>query len=100
MYISSNSVAVVEVPNPAALILTGSSICTSVTGTGTVTSSTSVSGVSYQLYDSSDVIVGSAQDGDDNGLTWSNVAAGTGYYAIATGATPTNCTSQAILLLL
>ena len=81
------------VAKPAASVLTGSTICTSVTGTGTVSSSSSVSGVSYQLYNSSNVAVQSAKAGTGSGLTWSNVPAGTGYYAIATGAAPTNCTS-------
>ena len=80
-------------PNPIALVLTGSSICTSVTGTGSITSSTSVSGVSYQLKNSGGTNVGSAQSGTGSGLTWSNVAAGTGYYAVATGSAPTSCTS-------
>ena len=81
------------VANPVALSLTGSTICTSVTGTGTITSTTSVTGVSYQLYNSSDAPIQSSKAGNGSGLTWSNVAAGTGYYAIATGAAPTNCTS-------
>ena len=81
------------VANPVALALTGSTICTSVTGTGTITSTTSVTGVSYQLYNSSDAPIQSSKAGNGSGLTWSNVAAGTGYYAIATGSAPTNCTS-------
>ncbi|MDO9353362.1 MAG: hypothetical protein Q7T55_06690, partial [Solirubrobacteraceae bacterium] len=87
-------VTVVEVPNPAALVLTGSSICTSVTGTGSITSGTSVSGVMYQLYNSSNATVQAAKAGTGSALTWANVPAGTGYYAVGTGAAPTNCTSQ------
>ncbi|WP_035633733.1 T9SS type A sorting domain-containing protein, partial [Flavobacterium gilvum] len=90
----SNAVSVVEVANPAALSLTGSSICTSVTGTGTITSSTSVIGVKYQLYNSSDGTVQGVKDGTGSGLTWNNVAAGTGYYVVATNTTPITCTSQ------
>ena len=81
------------VANPVALSLTGSSICTSVTGTGSITSTASVTGVSYQLYNSSDAPIQSSKAGNGSGLTWSNVPAGTGYYAIATGAAPTSCTS-------
>jgi hypothetical protein len=64
------------VANPAALTLSGSTICTSVTGTGTITSTTSVSGVSYQLYNSSDAPIQSSKAGNGSGLTWNNVAAG------------------------
>nr|WP_316635052.1 T9SS type A sorting domain-containing protein [uncultured Flavobacterium sp.] len=84
---------VAQINNPAALLLTGHDFCASAPNTGSITSSTSVSGVSYQLYDSSDAVVQSAKNGTGNGLTWSNLSAGTGYYVIGTGAAPTSCTS-------
>jgi hypothetical protein len=52
-----------------------------------------VSGVSYQLYNSANSPVQSAKAGTGSGLTWSALPAGNGYYAIGTGAAPTNCTS-------
>jgi len=69
---------------PEALVLTGSTICVSPGGNGTITSSTSVIGVNYQLYDAGDATVQSAKAGTGAGLTWLNLAAGTGYYVIAT----------------
>jgi len=80
--------------NPEALNLTGSTICASPGGNGTITSSTSVSGVSYQLFNSGNVPVGAAQPGtllNGGVLTWSNLPAETGYYVIATNAV--NCIS-------
>jgi hypothetical protein len=77
-------------PSPTALVLTGSTICSG--GTTTITSSTSVSGISYQLYNSSNTAVGTAKAGTGASLTWSGIAAGTGYYAIGTN-TSTSCTS-------
>jgi subtilisin-like proprotein convertase family protein len=83
--------AVTVNPSPTVLSLTGSSVCS---GLGTIASSTSQSGVTYQLYNSSNTAVGSALAGTGNGLTWSSVAAGTGYYVIATNAI-TFCNSDA-----
>ncbi len=80
----SNSVNVGTYTNPIALVLTGSTICTSPGGNGTITSSTSVSGVTYQLYNSSDVTVGGTKAGSGSGLTWSSLSAGTGYYVKGT----------------
>ena len=87
---NSNAVAVSTNPNPIALVLTGSAVCAG--STGSITSSTSVSGINYQLYDSSNATVGSAIAGTDSGLTWSSIAIGTGYYVKATNAT-TTCVS-------
>ena len=78
-------------PNPTALVLTGSSTCPSTTGS--ITSSTSVSGANYQLYDSSDATLGSSVAGTGSGLSWSSIAIGTGYYAITTNST-TSCISS------
>src|SRR5258705_9460195 len=91
--LSEPTTTITVVAKPAALVLSGSSICTSVTGTGSITSTTSVLGVNYQLYNSSNVTVQTTQAGTGSGLTWSNVAAGTGYYVVATGAAPTSCIS-------
>ncbi|MEJ8840741.1 hypothetical protein WG954_00005, partial [Lacibacter sp. H375] len=77
---------------PPALILTGSSICVSAPGTGTITSTTSQSGASYQLYNSADQPVGSPKNGTGSGLTWTNLPVGTGYYVIGVGSIPA-CTS-------
>ena len=78
-------------PSPTALVLTGSLVCAGTTGS--ITSSTSVSGVDYQLYDSANAAVGSVQAGTGSGLTWSSIAIGTGYYANATNST-TSCVSS------
>jgi len=81
-------------PAPAALELTGSSICASAPNTGIITSSTSVAGVSYQLKDASDADVGTPVAGTGSALTWNNLAAAGGYYAVSIGAAPTLCTSS------
>jgi hypothetical protein len=78
-------------PTPAALLLTGSIVC--FTTPTTITSSTSQSDINYQLYNSSGA-VGSVLPGDGNGITWSAMAAGNGYYVIGTN-TGTACASVA-----
>ncbi|MDD4215424.1 MAG: HYR domain-containing protein, partial [Bacteroidales bacterium] len=78
-------------PKPTALVLNGSYICASPGGTGTITSTTSVSGVNYQLYNSSNSPVQSAKAGTGSGLSWSGLAAGDGYYVIGNDG---SCTSQ------
>ena len=93
---TSNTVNVSTYTNPVALALTGSTICTSPGGTGTITSTTSVSGVSYQLYTSGGTPVQSAQAGTGSGLTWSGLAAGNGYYVIGTDAHSCTSTSNAV----
>ncbi|PWA09272.1 hypothetical protein, partial [Flavobacterium laiguense] len=88
---------VTTVANPAALVLTGSSICVSAPDTGTISSTTSGNNtISYQLYNSSNTPVQGAKTGTGSGLTWNGLAAGNGYYVIATGATPTSCTSTSV----
>jgi hypothetical protein len=84
---------VAEVANPVALVLTGSTICTSPGGNGTISSSTSQNGVSYQLYNGANATVGSPQIGNGAGLTWNTLPAGTGYYVIGSISTPITCTS-------
>ena len=90
--LNSNAVNVTANPNPIALVLTGSTICLSPGGNGTITSSTSVSGINYQLYNSLAAPVGTAKTGTGSGLTWSGLSAGTGFYVIGTNAT-TSCVS-------
>ena len=81
---NSASVSTTPVALPTALSLTGSTICVSPGGNGTISSSASVSGVTYQLYNSSNVAVQSAKAGTGSGLTWTLLPAGNGYYVIAT----------------
>ena len=76
---------------PVALVLSGNTICETPGGNGTITSTTSVTGVGYQLYDGSDNTVQSLQPGTGSGLIWSNLSAGTGYYVIGTDGN--SCTS-------
>ena len=90
---STQNVSVTVNAAPAVLTLTGSTICTSPGGNGTITSSTSATGVNYQLYNGSAVAQGSALAGTGSGLSWSALAAGTGYYVIGTNST-TSCTSK------
>ncbi|MES2239854.1 MAG: hypothetical protein V4497_06285, partial [Bacteroidota bacterium] len=65
-------------PNPVALVLTGSSICASAPGTGTVSSSTSQSGVSYQLRIGTTPLQ-AAKAGTGSALSWTGLNAGTNY---------------------
>jgi len=82
---ANNSASVSITPKllPVALTLSGSTICTPSAG-GTITSTTSVSGVNYQLYNSGNVAVQAAKSGNGSGLSWSNIGAGTGYYVVGT----------------
>jgi hypothetical protein len=90
---TSNGIIMTVNALPVALVLTGSTICTSPGGTGTITSTTSVSGVNYQLYTSGAVAVQTAKAGTNSiTVTWSSLAAGTGYYVKGTNAT-TSCVS-------
>ncbi|RVT75926.1 hypothetical protein EOD40_10770, partial [Flavobacterium sufflavum] len=77
-------------PSPVALVLTGSSICASNPGTGTVSSSTSQSGVSYQLRIGT-TNVQAPKAGTGSALSWTGLNAGTNYNVVSTGAAPTNC---------
>ncbi|WP_310006862.1 hypothetical protein, partial [Flavobacterium granuli] len=101
-YICTNVVsssATLSVTNPAALSLTGSQICVSPGGNGTVSSTTSVSGVSYQLYDSNNLAVQSAQTGTASELIWNSLPAGNGYYVVATNAATCTATSGSVNVL-
>ena len=79
---SSNLVNVVVNPLPVALVLTGSTVCSG--QTTSINSSTSIAGVSYQLYNSSNSTVGGPIVGTGSSLTWNTIAVGTGYYVIST----------------
>ncbi|MEI7897565.1 MAG: hypothetical protein WCJ26_11060, partial [bacterium] len=89
---SSNTVDVATVANPLALVLTGSAICVSPGTNGTITSSTSVTGVNYQLFDNTDTEVGTPLPGTGSGLTWTSLPISTGYYVLGTNST-TLCVS-------
>ena len=89
---STQNVTVKVNAAPTALSLTGSTICTSPGLNGKITSTTSVSGVNYQLYNGSGVAQGTAVAGTGSGLTWTAVAAGTGYSVVGTNSA-TSCTS-------
>ncbi|WP_257683435.1 gliding motility-associated C-terminal domain-containing protein [Flavobacterium plurextorum] len=94
---NSNTVDVTTTANPAGLSLTGSTICVSPGGNGTITSSSSVSGVNYQLYNSSNAVVQGSKPGTGSALTWSNLTAGTGYYVVSSATTGTpglTCTTN------
>ncbi|QKJ62456.1 Calx-beta domain-containing protein [Flavobacterium sp. M31R6] len=93
---TSGTVNVSTTPNPTALSLTGSTICVSPGSNGTITSTTSVSGVTYQLYNSGNVAVQSAKAGTGSGLTWSSLPAGNGYYVVATNAALCTATSGTV----
>ncbi len=90
---TSATVNVATNANPTALVLTGSTICTTPGGDGTITSSTSQTGVDYQLYNSSNVAVQATQPGTGSTLTWDTLTAGTGYYVKGVNAT-TGCISS------
>ena len=81
---NSNAVAVSTTSNPAALALTGSTICTTPDGNGTISSTTSQNGINYQLFDNTDTEVGTPISGTGSGLTWSGLSSGTGYYVVGT----------------
>ena len=89
---TTGNASVISVANPTVFTLTGSAICSANPGTGTVTLSNSQLGVSYQLKDASNANVQSAKAGTGSSLQWTSLAAGT-YHVVATGASPTNCTS-------
>ncbi|TDD93601.1 T9SS type B sorting domain-containing protein [Flavobacterium cellulosilyticum] len=90
----SSNVNIDTTPNPVALSLTGSSFCAVPGGDGTITSSTSVSGTTYQLYNSSNVVVQASKNGTGSGLTWTGLSAANGYYVIASNTA--SCTSTCI----
>ncbi|MFV5702151.1 T9SS type A sorting domain-containing protein [Flavobacterium sp. XS2P12] len=88
--------SVTEVANPVVYTLSGNSICASAPNTGVITLSNSQTGVSYQLKKASDntPVLPSQNGTTGSSLTWTALPAGVSYYVLATGAAPTNCTSQ------
>ncbi|WP_347050453.1 HYR domain-containing protein [Flavobacterium olei] len=92
---NSASVSITPKALPIALSLSGSTICTPSAG-GTITSTTSVIGVSYQLYNSGNVAVQTAKSGNGSGLSWSNIGAGTGYYVVGTNSESCSSTSNVV----
>jgi hypothetical protein len=93
---NSNNASVTGASSPAVYTLSGNSTCASAVNTGVITLSNSQTGVSYQLKKASDNSnVQSAKTGTDgSSLQWTGLTAGVNYYVVATGAAPTNCTSQ------
>ena len=77
---------------PTVFTLTGSAICTP--NTGTLTLSSSQTGVSYQLKDNTNNNVQSAKPGTSAALTWTALGTATGYYVVATNTN--GCTSQTV----
>jgi hypothetical protein len=85
---ATGTITVNALPNTS--VLTGTLACAG--STGTISSSTSQSGVNYQLYDASNTAVGSAIAGTGSSLTWSSLPIASGYYVIGTDAT-SSCVS-------
>jgi len=88
---ASSAVVITTTPAaPAAFTLTGSMICSNSPGTGTVRLSSSQNGVSYQLR-IGNINVQSVKFGNGSAITWTALAAGNGYYVVASRS---GCTSQ------
>jgi len=81
---------------PMALIITGSAICASPGGNGVITSSTSESGVNYQLYDGLDMPVGMPILGTGSALSWTGLQPGSGYYVNSADANGCTATSNEV----
>ena len=77
---------------PTVFTLTGSAVCTA--NMGTMNLSGSVTGVTYQLKNSSNANVQGAKAGTGAALNWTTLAIGNGYYVVATAAG--GCTSQTL----
>ncbi|HMG67077.1 MAG TPA: T9SS type A sorting domain-containing protein, partial [Chitinophagaceae bacterium] len=81
---------------PTVFNLTGSSICSSNPNTGTIRLSNSQTGVSYQLKNGSNNNVQSAKPGNNgSALIWTGLAAGNGYYVLASRGGCSNQTATA-----
>jgi hypothetical protein len=101
--VTSNGITTAVNALPAALSVTGSTYCeysnlVPNTTYGTVTSTSSVSGVDYELYDSNGVVPNSVISGTVSALTWTGLEAATGYTVIGVNTT-TGCegTSSAVV---
>ena len=82
---------------PTIPVLTGSAICVSPGGNGTIKTATSENSVNYQLYDSSNTAVQALKPGTGAALTWSGISVANGYYVIATNpAGPCTSTSNSV----
>ncbi|NDK57722.1 T9SS type A sorting domain-containing protein [Pontibacter fetidus] len=90
---SCNTVVVVN-PNPVVYMLTGDDYCAGDAALGSLTLSDSEMDVMYQLKNAANVDVQAAKTGSGEALIWTGIAAGTGYYVVATGAAPSNCHTQ------
>ena len=91
---SPRTVTVNVVANPVAYTLSGNTVCSSDGTGGVLTLSNSQTGVSYQLKRSSDDgNEGSAVNGTGSALQWTSIPFGSSFYVVATGASPTSCTS-------
>ncbi|MGG9972736.1 hypothetical protein ACQ33O_13170 [Ferruginibacter sp. SUN002] len=92
---TEGSVTVIINAVPAALNLSGSSICSNNDGTGTISSTTSgANTINYQLYDGTNTPVQSPKSGTNAALTWNSLNIGSGYYVIGTGTGGCNSTSN------
>ena len=100
--VTSNGITTVVNALPAALSVTGSTYCSYSnlvpnTTYGTVTSTSSASGVDYQLYDLDGVIPNSTKPGTGSALTWTGVVAATGYYVTGVNTT-TGCVGSSAVV--
>jgi hypothetical protein len=83
--ISSGNTATITVNAlPTALSLTGSSYCPTTSAGGTVSSSSSTAGVSYQLFNADNTAIGEPKPGTGNALAWTNISQGNNYYVVGT----------------
>jgi hypothetical protein len=92
---TSNAITTVVNATPAALSVTGSTYCSYSNGVvnttlGSVTSTSSASGVGYTLYNVNGDAVSASVPGTGSSLTWTGVEAATGYYVIGVNTT-TGC---------
>jgi len=89
---NSNSISMVVTTAPTVFTLTGSNVCSGTTQ-GTVKLSNSQSNVSYQLWLGNNTVQTSKFGADGSSITWNNLAAATGYYAVASRGTCTSTTN-------
>lgn len=89
---TSLTVSVSQNPMPAAFNLSAPAVCDG--ETPKITSSSSETGVEYQLYNRLNAAVGIAQAGTGAILTWTNMPADSGYYVIAKNTVTTCATAS------
>ncbi|HVT84949.1 MAG TPA: T9SS type A sorting domain-containing protein, partial [Chitinophagaceae bacterium] len=90
---TSNAARLLVNSLPEVYTLTASPACASTPNTGSITLSSSQSGVRYQLKNGSNANIQAAKNGNGSSLTWTGLGAGNGYYVVATRIS-TGCTSQ------